>query len=94
MVRKKKRKKTLAQKIIGAATSGMPQRIKRVLGRRWVAAAIVLLVPILLAMGLVTLRWENGRPRLWLNWQKAAEVEQQVAHELQALHAEYSADHR
>jgi hypothetical protein len=94
MVSRKKRKKTFAQKIVGAATTGMPQPIKKTLSRRWVAAAIMLAVPLLLVTGLVTLRWEDGRPRLRLDRQKAVEVEQDVVHELQALSDEIGVNHR
>ena len=42
-------------------------------------------VPLLFVMGVLTLDWEGGRPRLSINRQKAAEVRQELSHDAQAL---------
>ena len=91
MARSKKRsKKTVSQNIVGVATVGLPSPAKKFLGGRMMALLIVVLVPVLLATGIVSVSWENGRPRVSFNRERAAEAKQAVAEEVQSL----SADHR
>lgn len=84
------KKKTLSQNVVDAATTGMPQPVKKLLGKRHVALLIVLCVPVLLATGLVSVRWENGRPRIEINPQRAAQVKQETVEQVQALKDRHS----
>ena len=61
----------------------MPQPVKKLLGGRHVALLIVVCVPILFATGILSIRWENGRPQISINRQKAAEVKQEAAERIQ-----------
>jgi hypothetical protein len=79
------RKKTLSQNVVDVATTGMPQPVKKLLGKRVVALLIVLCVPVLYATGLVSVRWENGRPRVEINRQRAAQVKQDAVQQIQEL---------
>jgi hypothetical protein len=94
MARKRTKKKTLSQDIVNFATSGMPQPVRKLVGGRWTAALIVLSIPLLLVTGLMTVTWENGRPHLLLNRQKAAEVKQHLSDDVQALRAEHAGNRR
>ena len=84
------KKKTLSQNVVDVATTGMPQPVKKLLGKRVVALLIVLCVPVLYATGLVSVKWENGRPRIEINPQRAAEVKQETVEQLQALKDHHS----
>lgn len=79
------RKKTLSQNVVDVATTGMPQPVKKLLGKRVVALLIVLCVPVLFATGLVSVRWENGRPRVEINRQRADQVKQEAVQKIQEL---------
>jgi hypothetical protein len=83
-----RRKKTFSQKIVGVATKGMPQPVKKMLGARWIAALIVIAVPVLFVTGVLTLDWEGGRPKVSINRQKAAEVKQELSQDVQALRSQ------
>ena len=89
-----KKKKTVSQKMVGVATSGMPAPLRKVLGGRLVALLIVVAVPLLLATGVVSVKWENGRPKISVNQQRAAQVKEAVRHEVDHLANEYGPDAR
>ena len=79
------RKKTISQKIVGTATTGMPTPIKKLVGGRVVAFLIVASMALLLITGVVKIHWENGRPRFSINEQRAAEVKAVVKDEVDHL---------
>ena len=79
------RKKTLSQNVVDVATTGMPQPIKKILGGRFVALLIVVCVSALFALGIVSVKWENGRPQISFSQQRAAEVKQEAVHKIQEL---------
>lgn len=87
------RKKTLSQNVVDVATTGMPQPVKKLLGKRLVALLIVLGIPVAFATGIVSLKWENGRPRIEFNQRRAAEVKQEATDQIQAL-KDHRADDR
>ncbi len=79
------KKKTLSQHVVNVATTGMPQPVKKVLGGRIIALLIVLCVPVLYATGIVSVKWENGRPRISINQQRTAEVKQEAVEQIQEM---------
>jgi hypothetical protein len=79
------KKKTLSQNVVNVATTGMPKPIRKVLGRRIVALLIVLLAPVLYASGIISIKWENGRPHFAVNRQRAAQVKQEATEKIQTL---------
>jgi hypothetical protein len=81
-------KKLFSQKVVNAATTGMPSPVRKFSGNRIIAAVIVLSLPVLLATGVVSVKWENGRPRLSSNQQKSAEIKREAAEEIEKLQAE------
>jgi hypothetical protein len=83
------RKKSLSQQVVGVATVGMPSPAKKVLTSRIGALLIVLAVPILLATGIVTVQWENGRPKVSVNRERAAEVRQEAAERIEDFRDEH-----
>jgi len=84
------RKQSLAQNVVGVATTGMPQPVRKLLGGRFAALLIVVAIPVLFATGVVSLKWEEGRPRLQFNQQRAAQVEQQAVQKVQTLSKKYA----
>ena len=88
------RRKSLSQRVVGVATSGMPRPVRRLLGTRIVALLIILSIPVLLATGIVTVQWKEGRPKLSMDRQRAAEVKGTVTDQIQSLKNEYSYDDR
>jgi hypothetical protein len=81
------RKKTISQKVVGAATTatGVPSPIRKILGNRFIALAIVAIFPALWAMGVVSVEWDGARPRLSFNRQRAEEVRQAAEQEVGEL---------
>ncbi len=81
----KSRKKSISQKVVNTATIGMPlpKPAKKILGSRMVALLIVVSIPVLLSTGMVTVQWENGRPRLSINRQRTAEVREEATEQLE-----------
>ena len=55
------------------------------LGGRLVALLIVLCVPVLYATGIVTVKWENGRPRMSINQQRATQVKEQAVDRMEEM---------
>jgi hypothetical protein len=85
MTRSKKSKKTIAQKLVNVGTTGMAAPAKNFLGNRLVAGLIVLIVPILFVTGIVNVEFENGRPHVSFNKQRAKEVKHNVAEKIQDI---------
>ena len=54
--------KTTAQKILGLATYGMPAPVRQVVTSRWIATLIVIVVPILVVSGILSISWNGYRP--------------------------------
>ena len=88
-----RKKKTVSQTIVGVATTGMPQPVKRVLGGRLAAGMIVLIiVPLLYFSGVVTVKWENSRPRIAVNRERVAQVWQMATDQIDDLRGKPRAD--
>ncbi len=86
------RKKALSQQVVGVATTGMPAPIRKFLGARITALLIVLITPVLFATGVVSLEWQNGRPKFAFNKQRAEEVKEETAHKIKDLRDESGHD--
>jgi hypothetical protein len=56
------RKKTIAQRAVGLASPVLPAPVAKVVGTRWGSRLFILLVPVLLATGVLTISWNNGIP--------------------------------
>ena len=84
------KKKSIAQNVVGVATTGMPQPVRKMLGGRIAALLIVVAIPVLFATGIVSVTWEGGRPRLQFNQQRAAQVKQEAAKEVKSMTQKYT----
>lgn len=80
-----RKKKSISQNVVDVATTGMPQPVKKILGGRLIALLIVVCVPILFATGILSVRWENGRPKFSVNRQRAAEVKQEAVERIEKV---------
>ena len=85
MAKRKTTKKSMTQQAIGLATIGLPAPVQQVATSRWGSRLLLILVPILLATGVLSIRWVNGMPTFSFDADRAAQVRQQV--ELQARRA-------
>ena len=85
----KSSKKTLSQKVVNTATIGMPKPAKKFLGSRIVALLIIVLTPVLIGTGMITVQWENGRPRISINRERTAEVREEAKEQIE----EYRENH-
>ncbi|MCO6456270.1 MAG: endonuclease/exonuclease/phosphatase family protein [Pirellulaceae bacterium] len=61
------------------AAIALPAPARAVVSSRWGSRLAVLLLPLLIAGGVITLDWSDGVPKLRLNPEKTAEVKQKVA---------------
>ena len=83
------RKKTVSQKVVGVATTGLPQPVRKFAGNRWIAFLIVGTVGVLLVTGVAQVRWENGRPTFSVDKERASEVQAAVEGEIGNLKDQY-----
>ncbi|NLF68269.1 MAG: hypothetical protein GX575_04350 [Candidatus Anammoximicrobium sp.] len=89
MARKRRRRTTLAQVLIGAATAGLPQPIRSILKDPSVSTLIMIAAPILLVTGVVSIRWDGTLPSLSVDQQRAHQIQVQAQASLQKLRQEY-----
>jgi hypothetical protein len=83
MARRRSSKETYAQKVVELATSTLPlpTPIKSVAKSRWGSRLLLVLVPILIASGVVTISWTGGLPSITVNKDRAVVVGQEVQQE-------------
>jgi len=83
MARRRSSKETYAQKVVELATSTLPlpTPVKSVAKSRWGSRLLLVLVPILIASGVVTISWTGGMPSITVNKDRAAVVGQEVQQE-------------
>lgn len=87
---RRKRKNALAQSLVGVAAAGLPSPLRSVVTSRWGAHLTLLLVPLLIAGGIISLDWSHGfPPRLSVNWQRTAEVKARAAARAEELKEKY-----
>jgi hypothetical protein len=87
MARKRRRKTSTSQQIVGMVTSALPlpEPAKAVLRTRLVSSLLLIATPILLITGILQIQWQDGRPRLSLDRQKAAEIRDDAIGEAKQL---------
>ena len=80
MARRRSSKETYAQKVVELATSTLPlpTPVKSMANSRWGARLLLVLIPILIASGVVTISWTGGLPNITVNKDRAAVVGQEV----------------
>lgn len=81
MARRKSSKKTLSQQVVGLAAVGLPAPVRDVVASRWGSRLVLVLVPILLASGVLSIYWVNGVPQVSINKDRAVEVGKEVQQE-------------
>ena len=79
----RRKRKTVPQRIVGVATIGLPAPVRKRLGNRWVSGLVVILVPVLVAIGVLQISWNGWTPTVSVNRERAREVRQEVRHELE-----------
>ncbi|HPM80075.1 MAG TPA: hypothetical protein PLF81_05220 [Candidatus Anammoximicrobium sp.] len=85
MARKRKRKPTISQALIGVATTGMPQPVRAMLGNRLVSSLVMIAAPILLVTGVVSIQWDGTLPKVSVDQQRAQQIRAQAKESLQRL---------
>ncbi|MEC7294292.1 MAG: hypothetical protein VXU46_05310 [Planctomycetota bacterium] len=74
-------KQNTAQKILGLATYGMPAPVRQVVTSRWIATLIVIVVPILVVSGILSISWNGYRPSFNFDQKRAVQVERELEQE-------------
>ena len=82
MARKRSRE-TYAQKVVGLATSTLPlpAPVQKVAKSRWGSRLLLVLVPALIATGVITVSWTGGLPSISVNQDRARVVGEEVKFE-------------
>ena len=83
MARRRSSKETYAQKVVGLATSTLPlpAPVQTVAKSRWGSRLLLVIVPALIATGVISVSWNGGLPSFSVNKERAAVVEQEVRQE-------------
>ena len=81
MAKKKKSQKSMAQQVMGVATMGMPAPVQQVASSKMGSRLLLLIVPVLVASGILTISWSGGLPSFSINHPRAAAVGEQVRSE-------------
>lgn len=79
--KKKKSQKSMAQQVMGVATMGLPAPVQQVASSKMGSRLLLLIVPVLVATGILSISWSGGMPSFSINKQRAAEVGEQVRSE-------------
>jgi hypothetical protein len=76
MAKKKssKSKSSMSQQIAGIATMGLPAPVQKVASSKWGSKLLLLLVPVLVASGIITISFSGGMPTVNVNQDRAAAV--------------------
>ena len=83
------RKKTTTQRLLGAATAGLPAPVGQLVSSRFGPPLILLLLGAgTLGTGIVTVQWSNGRPSVAVDRERASEVKQAVAKKIASIREE------
>lgn len=72
--KRRKSKSSVTQQIAGLATMGMPAPVQKVASSRWGSKILLILVPILIASGIITISFSGGLPTVNVNRDRAAAV--------------------
>lgn len=76
--KKKSSRTTYSQQIVGLATMGMPAPVQKVASSKWGSKLLLLLIPVLIATGVLTVSFNGGLPSFSINKERAAAVGQQM----------------
>lgn len=79
--KKKSSKTSYSQQIAGLATIGLPTPVQQVAKSKWGSKLLLLLVPILIASGVITVSFSGGIPMVSVNKDRATAVGEQVTTE-------------
>ncbi|MCE9629843.1 MAG: hypothetical protein K8S94_03870 [Planctomycetia bacterium] len=71
---KKKSKTTYSQQIVGMATMGLPAPVQKVAASKYGSKLLLLLIPFLIASGILTVTFNGGMPTFNFNKDRAAAV--------------------
>jgi hypothetical protein len=78
----KSKRKTVAQTVVDTAGVALPTPVRSVVGTKWGARVVVVVVLALLGTGVATVDWDGWRPRLKIDRQRLDEVRQEVRDEV------------
>lgn len=78
MAKRRSHSETYAQKVVGLAAVGLPAPVQTVAKSRWGSRLLLLVVPILLATGVLTITWNGGIPTFSVNRDRAAVVGEEI----------------
>jgi len=78
---KSKSKTSMSQQIAGIATMGMPTPVQKVASSKWGSKILLLLVPLLVASGIITISFTGGMPSVNVNHERAAAVGRDLRNE-------------
>ena len=76
--RKKKSSSSYSQQIVGLATIGLPAPVQQVAKSKLGSKLLLLLIPILIASGVITVSFSGGLPSITFNKDRATAVGRQV----------------
>jgi hypothetical protein len=77
----RKSKESYAQQVVGLATSGLPAPVQKMAKSKLGSKLLLLLVPILIASGVISISWSGGLPSISVNQQRATVVGEQFKDE-------------
>ena len=70
--------KTLLRKSLVWLAYGMPAPVRQVVTSRWIAMLIVIVVPILVVTGVLSISWNGYQPSFNIDQKRAVQVERDV----------------
>ena len=78
---RRSKKKTYSQQIAGVATIGMPAPVQKVATSRLGSKIILIVVPILIATGVISISFNGYLPSINFNQERAAAVGRDIGNE-------------
>jgi hypothetical protein len=78
MATKKKSKKSTTQQLMGVATMGLPAPIQQVATSKWGSKILLLVLPALIASGVLTVSFAGGKPSVSIDQQRAEVVGEEL----------------
>lgn len=78
MATKKKSKKSASQQLMGVATMGLPAPVQNVATSKWGSKILMLLLPALVASGVLTVSFAGGKPSVSIDQQRAEVVGEEL----------------
>ena len=72
--KRKSSKTSMSQQIVGMATIGMPAPVQKVASSKWGSKILLIVVPFLIASGIITISFTGGMPTVNVNKDRAAAV--------------------